>query len=118
MALTRLPEALLGVLAGEAALPRDVTARLLGELRRPKGFRQVRPARSGVNLTSRETDVLELLLEGLCTAEISQRLFLSQSTVRSHIAAVMRKFAVRDREALRALFDDAARTSKSSECTP
>jgi DNA-binding NarL/FixJ family response regulator len=115
MALTRLPEALLGVLHGEAALPRAVTARLVGELRRPKGFRHLRPARAGATLTSRETDVLELLLEGLCTAQISERLFLSQPTVRSHIAAVMRKFAVRDREALRALFDDADRVSDPSE---
>jgi len=118
MAFTRLPEALLGVLAGEAALPRDVTARLLRELRRPKGLRHLRPARGGPNLTSRETDVLELVLDGLCTAEISQRLVLSQPTVRSHIAAVMRKFAVRDREALRALFDEPDRASDSSDCAP
>ena len=118
MALARLPEALLGVLDGEAALPRDVTARLLGELRRPRGNRQLRTAAGGASLTSRETDVLELLLEGLGTAEISRRLFLSQPTARSHIAALMRKFAVRDREALRALFDDPEPASHPSECSP
>jgi DNA-binding NarL/FixJ family response regulator len=111
MALTRLPEALLGVLAGEAAVPRDVTARLLCEFRRPKASRHFgRGGRAG-NLTSRETDVLELILEGLGTADISQRLFMSHPTVRSHVAAVMRKFAVRDRDALRALFDDPDRVS-------
>jgi DNA-binding NarL/FixJ family response regulator len=108
MALARLPEALLGVLDGEAAVPRDVTARLLDEIRRPSGHR-LRNGSRVANLTSRETDVLELLLEGLGTAEIGQKLFLSRPTVRSHIAAVMRKFGVRDREALRILFDGAGR---------
>lgn len=101
MALDRLPEALLGVLDGEAAVPRDIIGRLLGEFRRRTGGNHLR---AGAPLTSRETDVLELLLEGLGTAEISQRLYLSPPTVRSHIAAVMRKFAVRDRAALRGLF--------------
>jgi DNA-binding NarL/FixJ family response regulator len=105
MALTRLPEALLGVLDGEAAVPRHVTARLLREFRRRhRGQRSA--GRGGRDLTSRETDVLELLLDGLSTTEMGERLFLAPPTVRSHVAAVMRKHAVRDRDALRALFDD------------
>jgi two-component system nitrate/nitrite response regulator NarL len=105
MALTRLPEALLGVLEGEAAVPRDATARLLGEFRRPNAVRHLRNgSRMGANLTSRETDVLELLLEGLGTAEIGQKLYLAAPTVRTHVAALMRKFGARDRDALRALF--------------
>ena len=107
--LIRLPEVLLRVLDGEAAVPRTVTARLLGELRRP-GVRHLRQGtRVGGNLTSRETDVLELVLDGLSTSEIGQRLFLAPPTVRSHVAAVMRKTGVRDRDALRALFDDSHR---------
>ena len=110
MAFTRLPEALRGVLDGEAAVPRNVTARLLAELRRPGSVRAQRhPMRAGANLTTRETDVLELLVEGLGTIEIGQRLFLAPPTVRSHVAALMRKFGVRDRDALRALFDDSQR---------
>ena len=104
MALDRLPEVLFGVLEGEAAVPRDVTARLLAEIRRPNGHR-LRNGSRVANITSRETDVLELVLEGLGTADIGQKLFLSRPTVRSHIAAVMRKFGVRDREALKTLFD-------------
>jgi DNA-binding NarL/FixJ family response regulator len=107
MAFTRLPDALRGVLEGQAAVPRQVTARLLGEFRRPGRIRPLRPGmRAGANLTGRETDVLELLVEGLRTAEIGRRLFLSAPTVRSHVAAIMRKFGVHDREALRALFSD------------
>ena len=55
----------------------------------------------------RETDVLELLLEGLATVEIGRKLFLTPPTVRSHVAALLRKFGVRDREALRARFAEA-----------
>jgi DNA-binding NarL/FixJ family response regulator len=109
-AFTRLPEALRGVLDGEAAVPRDVTARLLGELRRPGRTRVHRHVmRAGTKLTSRETDVLELLVQGFGTADIGQRLFLAPTTVRSHVAALLRKFAVRDRHALRSLFDDSDR---------
>src|SRR5438132_9142210 len=107
MAFARLPQALLGVLDGEAAVPREVTARLLVELRRQGRIRSRRhPMRAGANLTSRETDVLELLVEGLGTIEIGQRLFLAPPTVRSHVTALMRKFGMRDRPALRALFAD------------
>jgi len=106
-AFTRLPEALRGVLAGEAAVPREVTARLLGQLRRPgRGSRLRLGLRAGTNLTGRETDVLELLLEGLGTREIGRRLVLCPPTVRSHVAALLRKFGVRDRDALLALFQD------------
>jgi DNA-binding NarL/FixJ family response regulator len=103
---TRLPEALRGVLAGEAAVPRQVTARLLAELRHPGRVRLPRGPRGRAALTSRETDVLELLLAGLGTAEIGERLFLAPPTVRTHVAALMRKFQVRDRAALLLLFQD------------
>ena len=62
---------------------------------------------ANASLTARETDVLELLLEGLATVEIGRKLFLTPPTVRSHVAALLRKFGVRDREALRARFAEA-----------
>lgn len=102
--LARLPETLLGVLRGEAAIPRDLMARVLAEV--GSGVRAQRhqvSGRLGVSLTSRETDVLELLQRGLGTNEISERLFLSPTTVRTHVSALLRKFAVRDRAALRDL---------------
>jgi DNA-binding NarL/FixJ family response regulator len=107
-AFTRLPEALLGVLDGEAALSRLGVAELLGEFRR-RGNVRPHPRRMGANLTSRETDVLELLLQGFGTADVGRRLSMAQPTVRSHVAALMRKFTVRNRDALLALFDDSAR---------
>jgi len=95
---TRLPHALRGVLSGEAALPRDLVARVIGEFRERAG-RRLPVADRGVELTGREWEVLELLREGLTTAQVAERLFVSQVTVRSHVAAVVRKLRVPDREA-------------------
>jgi DNA-binding NarL/FixJ family response regulator len=104
--LMRLPEALHGVMRGEAAIPRDLTARVLALLG-PGGRSHRHPllGRLGVSLTSREADVLDLLRQGWGTAEISGRLFLSATTVRSHVSALLRKFGVRDRQALLDLLD-------------
>ncbi len=104
----RLSEALVGVLNGEAAVPREMTARLIDEFRRGTRIQRLPRLPSGISLTSRETDVLDLLLEGLGTAEISTRLYLARATVRTHVAALLRKFAVKDRDALLSFFDDPA----------
>jgi predicted DNA-binding transcriptional regulator len=47
--------------------------------------------------------VLELLRRGLSTAEIAERLVVSSVTVRTHVAALLRKLDVPNREALREL---------------
>ncbi|MDQ3857324.1 MAG: response regulator transcription factor [Actinomycetota bacterium] len=96
----RLPFALRDVLAGEAAMPRALVARLVDEFRERGRYRRIRVIGSrGPMLTSREWQVLELLEEGLTTKEIAARLFLSQATVRSHVAAILRKLGVTDRAA-------------------
>jgi DNA-binding NarL/FixJ family response regulator len=103
----RLPHALRGVLAGEAALPRALVARVVDEFRE-RGRRRRLPLvrQKGVELTSREWEVLELMREDLSTAEIAERLFISQVTVRSHIAAVLRKLRVPDRKAALKLLEE------------
>lgn len=106
MCLDRLPEALRGALRGEAAIPRHLTTRILSEFRRRGVATGAATGRRTLgSLTSRETDVLELLGQGLGTAEIAARLFLSQATVRSHAASVMHKFGVGNRAALRELLN-------------
>ena len=96
----RLPLALRGVLDGEAALPRTLVRRLVGEfqIRGGGSWSRVpvlgkRPAR----LTNREWEVLEGLGEGLSTAEISDRLFISAVTVRSHVSSILHKLRVPNR---------------------
>jgi DNA-binding NarL/FixJ family response regulator len=95
---SRLPHALEDVLSGEAAIPRALVARLVGEFR-DRGPRR-RAVLSSEPLTSREWEVLELLRREHSTAEIAERLVLSQATVRSHVAAILRKLRVADRAAL------------------
>lgn len=49
------------------------------------------------NLTQRETDILVLLSEGKSNRDISKALFLSEKTVKAHLAAVFRKLGVKNR---------------------
>jgi DNA-binding NarL/FixJ family response regulator len=94
----RLPHALRGVLAGEAAVPRALVTRVIDEFRtRGRRRRVPLPGRRGVELSSREWEVLDLLREGCTTAEIAHRLFVSPVTVRRHVSAVLRKLDVPDR---------------------
>jgi len=97
---SRLADVLRGVLRGEAALPRRLVSRLMEEFRE-RGSRQSLeiPGGRAVELTGREWEVLELMRRGLATQEIAQRLFISPGTVRTHVAAILRKLRVPDREA-------------------
>ena len=53
--------------------------------------------RPAPHLTNRESDILELLVEGLSNHEISERLYLSEKTVKAHLASVFRKLSVSNR---------------------
>ena len=94
----RLPLALRGVLEGEAALPRGLVARLIDEFR----DRDVpSPRRAGpelARLTSREWSVLDMMRDGLSTAEMAERMFVAPVTVRTHVSAILKKLRVPDRE--------------------
>ena len=102
----RLPDALRGVLAGEVALPRRYSQRLLDELRRRAARRATVSASATAPLTGREWDVLELLADGRSTAQMARRLRISEVTVRRHVSAVVAKLGVRDRAGAAALMAD------------
>jgi DNA-binding NarL/FixJ family response regulator len=53
--------------------------------------------RNEYSLTQREHDILELLSEGRSNREIAQALFLSEKTVKAHLAAIFRKLGVTNR---------------------
>lgn len=55
------------------------------------------PRRSASSLTQRETDILSLLAEGKSNRDISRALFLSEKTVKAHLAAIFRKLGVTNR---------------------
>ena len=105
----RLPMALRGVLDGEAAFPRALMGAVLDEFRaREHGRHASQLSRLGVQLTSREQQVLELLERGLETAEIGERLSISPVTVRRHVSEILRKLGASDREAALRLLRETA----------
>ena len=48
-------------------------------------------------MTDRERETLQLLASGLSNAELAQKLFLSETTVKTHVSSILRKLGVRDR---------------------
>jgi DNA-binding NarL/FixJ family response regulator len=107
----RLTAALLGVLNGEAAMPRELMARVMEELR-GKGTRRLPlPGENrSVELTAREWEVLHLLAEDRSTREIAEQLHVSPVTVRRHISELLKRLRVRTREdAIRLLRSDPKR---------
>lgn len=102
-----LPQALRSVLAGEAALPPALAARLVKEFR-TRAKRRVLPQVGGrdVELTQKEWQVLDGMREGLSTKEIAEQMFVGPATVRSHVSAILRKLAVPDRESALRLLED------------
>ena len=93
----RLSHALRGVLAGEAAIPRTLVARIITEFGE-RTRRRLALARRGIELTPREWEVLELLREGLTTGRMAERLFVSPVTVRRHVSSLLHKLEAPDRE--------------------
>jgi DNA-binding NarL/FixJ family response regulator len=94
----RLPDALRGLLNGEAVLPRPLVAKLIAEFRDRSARRRLPLfGGRGVTLTSREWQILELLRDGLSTKEIATRLFISTATVRTHVVSIRRKLGAETR---------------------
>ncbi len=88
-----LRRALRGAVDGEAAISRRLARRLVEELcRQPEPRPRLRPL--GGELTAREWEVLDLLIDGESTLAIAQTLGLALETVRSHIKHVLRKLGV------------------------
>lgn len=106
MNLNRLPYALNGVCCGEAAMQRTLVARVLERFRwrDPRWRLTVGTGSARWRLTSREWEILELLAQGRSTADIAERLVISSSAVRVHIASIVRKLGVADRAAAVKLF--------------
>jgi DNA-binding NarL/FixJ family response regulator len=84
------------VAAGDALLAPTVTRRVIEEfVRRPPRNAPAPPELA--ELTAREVEVLTLLARGRSNAEIAQELVVSDATVKTHVAAVLRKLDLRDR---------------------
>ena len=82
------------VAAGEALLSPGVTRSVIAHFTSRR--RQAPPA-TVQTLTERELDVLRLITRGYSNAEIGKELFISDTTVKTHVTRVLQKLEVRDR---------------------
>jgi DNA-binding NarL/FixJ family response regulator len=105
---TELADELRVVMAGDVALPANLVTRLAAEFRdRAPRRRRIVAQADLPPLTSREWEVLELLRQGATTGEIATTLSVSPATVRSHVAGILHKLRVPDRESAIRLLDSA-----------
>jgi DNA-binding NarL/FixJ family response regulator len=102
----RLFEAVRVIAAGEALLAPTVTRRLISEF--ASLHRAGTPASTALSvLTPRETQVLQLVAEGLSHPEIALRLTVNDETVKTHVSRMLAKLGLRDRtQAVVAAYED------------
>jgi DNA-binding NarL/FixJ family response regulator len=92
------PEQLLAairtVAAGDALLSPSITHRVISQF---AGLARPAPPKELEELTSREMEVFRLIALGLSNAEIGEQLFISETTVKTHVTHVLQKLNLRDR---------------------
>ncbi|MEU9171131.1 response regulator transcription factor [Streptomyces sp. NPDC048420] len=95
---TLLAEAVRAAAAGDSLVSPSVTVRLLRHVTaEPEPVVAARPAPGGEPLTDRELDVVRLVALGRTNAEIAAELYVSLSTVKTHLSSVQLKLAARNR---------------------
>ena len=95
--------AIRAAVAGQSVLDPGVQARLLARVTGGASADVEEPVEG---LTARETEVLELIAQGLANREIARRLFVSEATVKTHINNLFTKLHLRDRaHAMRFAFE-------------
>jgi DNA-binding NarL/FixJ family response regulator len=93
----RLVDAIRVIANGEALLSPTVTRRLIEEfVRRPPAEARL-PPRELDALTPREAEIMQLVARGLSNAEIAAQAFVSEPTVKTHVARILMKLGLRDR---------------------
>ncbi|MET0736542.1 MAG: response regulator transcription factor [Microbacterium sp.] len=91
--------------AGDALLAPEVTRRVIERFATPgasTGSVGTATPASGIaipDLTERESEVLGLLAQAMSNAEIAERLFIGEATVKTHVSNVLQKLGARDRVA-------------------
>lgn len=90
----RLIAAVRTIAAGDALLSPSVTRSVIAHFTQN---RQEPPPRAIETLTSREMDVFRLIAAGMSNAEIGRELFISDTTVKTHVTGLLQKLQVRDR---------------------
>ena len=86
------------VASGDALLSPAITKRVIEEfIRRPPSTIATQPSPAVAELTARELEVLGFMARGLSNAEIAKDLFVSETTVKTHVARILMKLDLRDR---------------------
>lgn len=91
-----LVKAIRVVASGDSLLSPSITRRLIEEFARRRAEPGTSDQRLG-RLTERESEVLILVAGGLSNQEIAARLFVGESTVKTHVARILDKLPARDR---------------------
>jgi DNA-binding NarL/FixJ family response regulator len=82
------------VAGGNALLSPEITKSVIKQFARiPRPV----PPKELNDLTARERDILRLIATGLSNAEIGQRLYISETTVKTHVTHILQKLGLRDR---------------------
>jgi DNA-binding NarL/FixJ family response regulator len=84
------------VAAGDALLAPSVTRRLIADFTRRPPAVTLSPAALDA-LTSRETEVLTLIAQGMSNTEISDTLAIAAETTKTHVKRILAKLGIRDR---------------------
>jgi len=85
-----------GLRRGEAPLSGEIAAKILNEFTHPQPA-QSEPARPVEELSERERQVLELLVEGKSNKEIAAELVLTENTVKTHLTNILAKLHLQNR---------------------
>ena len=88
---SEIASAIEAVASGETALSPRLAASMLTEVRRQSS---TQPERL---VTPREEEVLQLIADGCSTPEVAEQLYISQKTVKNHLASIYQKLDARDR---------------------
>lgn len=79
--------------SGEIALSPQITASMLDEVRKLG----MAPRREDRVVTKREEEVLQFIVDGCSTSEVAEQMFISQKTVKNHLASIYQRLDARDR---------------------
>ncbi len=90
----QLIEAVRTVAAGDALLSPAITKRVISQFTRTA---RPEPPKELDELTSREREILRLIATGLSNAEIGAQLYISDTTVKTHVTHILQKLNLRDR---------------------
>ena len=82
------------VAAGDALLSPTITKRVIKQFARAP---RPEPPRGLDELTAREREILRLIASGLSNAEIGRELYISETTVKTHVTHILQKLNLRDR---------------------